>query len=73
MHVKSDLTNGAVTAEIDLPKTAPRTTLLRLRLPDDRKVSSASSDGRDLKVTDQSTIDISDLRGHATIQAKVAR
>jgi hypothetical protein len=41
-RIKSDLKHNRVTAEIDLPSHAPKHTLLRLRLPPDKQIASAT-------------------------------
>ena len=63
--IQSKLSQGIVDVDLDLPtRNPPAKSLLRLRLPDGAKLIG-SSDGE--------TIDISNLHGHATMQAKVSK
>jgi hypothetical protein len=65
-RIKSDLKHNRLTAEIDLPPRAPAHTLLRLRLPDGQKISSAN-----MPTTAPETFDLSGQRGHCSIVVKV--
>jgi hypothetical protein len=71
--ITSAIDEGHVDAEIDLPKTAPGKTLLRLRLPDGATIASASAGGKQLSVADGQTIDLTGLAGHVSIAAKVSK
>ena len=62
LHVKSDLTNNRVTAEIDLPPRAPVRTLLRLRLPAGNQIASAN-----MPTIGPETLDVSGQRGHCRV------
>jgi hypothetical protein len=74
VRVESKLSQGAVTAEVDLPRrNPPRQTALRIRVPEGWRVRSASTEGRELVVDERGTVDISALRGKAVIQFKVKR
>ena len=64
---------GQVTADVDLPnRNPPEKVLLRFRLPDNAKIASASAGDQQLNVTDGQTIDLSKLKGHVTVVAKVS-
>ncbi|HTL30880.1 MAG TPA: hypothetical protein VL282_16740 [Tepidisphaeraceae bacterium] len=68
----SNLSKGNVTVELDLPKTAPAKTLLRLRLPEGWKIESAKAGDQELKI-DNETMDITALRGNVLVTAKVIK
>ena len=71
--IKSDLANHIVTADVDLPeRVRPASTLLRLRLPDGRRIESAKAGDVELKLVGE-TIDLSALKGQVSIRATVAR
>ena len=57
-RIKSDLKHNRVTAEIDLPPRAPKHTLLRLRLPEGQKISSAN-----MPIAAAETLDLSGQEG----------
>jgi hypothetical protein len=61
------LKHNRVTAEIDLPPRAPKHTLLRLRLPDDYKISSAN-----MSITAPETFDLTGQQGHCSVAVKVS-
>jgi hypothetical protein len=67
----SNLSKGEVTVDLDLPKTVPTHTLLRLRLPEGCKIDSMKAGDQTLKV-DGETVDISSLRGKVSLIAKVS-
>jgi hypothetical protein len=69
---KSKLSKGEVTVELDLPKEAPKKTLLRLRLPEGWKIESAEAGDQQLKV-DGETMDITACRGKVSVTAKVGK
>jgi hypothetical protein len=63
-----------VDAEVDLPQhPTPAKTLLRMRLPDDRRIVSARAGDRELDVIEGQTLDLSGLSGHVTIRARVGK
>ena len=68
-----DEKHGEQSAEVDLPKTAPAKTLLRLRLPGNAKLASATAGGKDLNITNGETIDLTGLSGHVSIRTKVGK
>jgi hypothetical protein len=72
--VGSELSQGRVTVRLDLPaRNRPRQTLLRVRVPDGWKVTGAKADGKELKVDKQGTMDVSALKGSATVETRVKR
>jgi hypothetical protein len=71
--IASAIQQGHVDAEIDLPKSPPKRTLLRLRLPDDYHIVSVSAQGQDLKLEKADTIDLTGLTGHISLRAKVSK
>ena len=71
--IESRLKDGMVNIDLDLPKIAPDKTLLRLRLPDPMKVSSAKASGRELKVENGETIDLSGLSGNVRVLTQVKK
>jgi hypothetical protein len=64
--INSDLKHNRVTAEIDMPKRAPARTLLRLRLPAGKKLSSSN-----LPMAGPDMIDLSGQKGHCRVTAKI--
>ncbi|HZQ47960.1 MAG TPA: hypothetical protein VFC07_13160, partial [Verrucomicrobiae bacterium] len=74
IHAQSKLSEGKVTAEIDLPqRNIPKQTLLRIRVPDGWRVTAASAGNAELKVDRQETVDITALRGKALLEFHVSR
>jgi len=74
VRVKSKLSQGKVTADVDLPqRNPPRQTKLRIRVPDGWRVTSAQVDGRALEVDGQGTVDLSPLRGKVIVEFKLKR
>lgn len=72
VQLNSKLKQGEVIAELVLPeRQTPKKTLLRIRVPEGRKVISASAGTQQLKVDDQGTVDISSLKGKASIRFQV--
>ena len=73
LRVQSRLSHGELLAELDLPtRNPPKQALLRLRLPDGWRLTSAKAGDQSLPLDDRGTADISSLKGKATIhyQAK---
>src|SRR5205823_3463497 len=59
MRVRSNLSQGEVIVELDLPqRNTPKQTLLRARVPAGWKVISATAESRNLKVDNEGTVDI---------------
>jgi len=72
LHVQSRLGQGEMVADLDMPaRNTPKQTLLRLRLPDGWRLTSAKADNQALKVDDRGTVDISSFKGKATIRFQV--
>jgi hypothetical protein len=70
----SHLSQGFVKAEVALPeRNAPNKTLLRARLPDGWKITSAAVGADKLSRTDLDTVDLTGLKGKQTIKFVVAR
>jgi hypothetical protein len=68
LRVQSHLSRGELIAELDLPtRHPPKHTLLRLRLPDGWRLTSAKAGDQPLKLDDHGTADISFLKAKATI------
>ncbi|MDB6122636.1 MAG: hypothetical protein JWQ71_1629 [Pedosphaera sp.] len=64
----SHLKLGEVTVDVTAPKRQmPKQTLLRIRLPDGRKVISARVGSQKLSADDQGTVDISGFKGKFTV------
>ena len=65
---------GRVTAVVDMPaRQAPARALLRLRLPDGFRITSARADGRPVPMADPETLDLSGLSGRVQVEATVRR
>jgi hypothetical protein len=65
---------GSVKADVTLPDRNPaEKVLLRLRLPDGEKITSAKAGDTDLKIVDHETLDLSQLKGKVHIVATVAK
>lgn len=74
LRTESRLNAGEVLAQVELPqRNVPDKTLLRVRVPDGWRVISASAGGTDLKVDGLGTVDISSLRGNATVRFEAAK
>jgi hypothetical protein len=71
--ITSKLKDGTIEARIDLPKSQPKKTLLRFRLPNGAKLASATADGKELHIADGETIDLTALKGSVSLQARIAK
>jgi hypothetical protein len=69
---RSDLRNGEVTADVELPDRAPSRKFLRLRLPEGWKVTSASAGNGALTVSGE-TITLPDKPARILLTANVSR
>lgn len=70
----SDLSAGRITAVVKMPvRQAPAKALLRLRVPDDFRISSARADGRPAPMAGPETLDLSGLPGPVHVEAIVRR
>jgi hypothetical protein len=68
VKVQSKLAQGELTADLDLPtRNIPNRTLLRLRVPEGWRVSSAKAGDQSFAVDARGTVDISSLRGRAKL------
>ena len=65
--------DGRGQATVQLPQHPPKSALIRLRLPDVNKITSASAGNHPLKVIDSETMDLTGLTGSITITIKVAK
>ncbi len=74
VSVQSRLSQGELFAELDLPaRNTPKQTLLRLRVPDGWRLTSAKAADQALKVDERGTVDVSSLKGKTTIRFQVKR
>ncbi len=73
--MQSRLSRAEVVANVSLPTRNPaKRTLLRARVPDGWRVTGAQVEGGPaLTADDKGTVDLSALRGNATIRFKVAK
>jgi len=72
--VQSKLSQGEVIAEMDLPqRNQLKQTLLRIRVPDGWRVTSATAGATGLKVDERGTVDVSNLKGKATLRFRVSK
>ena len=74
--IDSAINDGRVNAEVSIPdRNPPEKVLLRLRLPDGRKIDSAEANGKEVAVQQSDngeTIDLSDLKGEVTVRARTS-
>jgi hypothetical protein len=74
--INSALKDGRVHAEVTIPdRNPPEKVLLRLRLPDGRKIASAEANGKQVGVEQSEkgeTIDLSGLKGKVTVRARTS-
>ena len=74
LAVQSRINRGEVLAKLELPtRNAAKQTLLRIRVPDGWRVISATAERRELNVDERGTVDVSSLKGKATVRFRVAR
>jgi hypothetical protein len=74
LRVRSRLSRGEVIAEVSLPeRNAAKQSLLRIRVPERWRVTSASAGAVRLPVDEQGTADISALRGKQTVRFQVVK
>ncbi len=73
--IESKLKSGSIEASIELPqRSQPKKTLLRFRLPDGKKLASATAGDKKLQISnDGETIDLTGLAGAIKVEAKVAK
>ncbi len=74
LHMQSHLKDREVIATVDLPQRNPvQKILLRARVPEGWKVSSATVGDQKLKVDDKGTVDLTGLTGKQTIRFSVRK
>jgi hypothetical protein len=74
VRLQSKLSQGEVVAEVELPaRNQPKQTLLRVRVPDGWKVTSAQTGASQLLVDERGTVDLSGLRGKVTVRFATAK
>lgn len=74
VRVESKLNQGEVIAVVNMPeRNNPRQTLLRIRVPDAWKITTAHAGAFQLKPDESGTVDISKLKGRVTINFGVSR
>ncbi|MBI3877277.1 MAG: hypothetical protein HY300_15195 [Verrucomicrobia bacterium] len=71
LNVQSRLSAGEVVVEFTPPPRVTKQTLLRARVPDGWRVVSAKAGERELKTDASGTVDVSALRGKATVRFAV--
>jgi hypothetical protein len=74
--IESAIKDGRVNAEVTIPdRNPPEKVLLRLRLPDGRKIVSAQANGKELNIEKNDkgeTIDLSGTKGTVTVRARTS-
>lgn len=74
LTMRSDLRAGQVSAEIAMPeRNIPEHTMLRVRLPDGWRITTANSEDQKLGADPQGTVDLSKLKGKVTLRFAVQR
>jgi hypothetical protein len=69
VRVQSKLAQGELIADLDLPtRNPPKQTLLRLRVPDGWRLTSAKTAEQTLQADDRGTVDVSALKGKASLR-----
>ncbi len=72
--VQSKLNSGEIIADVDLPqRQTPKHTLLRIRVPDGWRVISATVGSDKLSADPRGTVDISSLKGKASLRFHVEK
>ena len=71
--MRSNLKKGEVIAEVTAPPRPPKSFLLRARLPEGWKATSAEIGGRELPIGADGTVDITGSKGQFTIRFAVRR
>jgi hypothetical protein len=72
-EIESQIANGGVSATVNVPDRTPGKLLIRFRLPDNRKLTSATADGKELNISNGDTVDLTGLKGTIQVQAKVGK
>ncbi len=74
VSVESRLSRGEVIAQVEMPgRNKPNVALLRIRVPEGWRVTSARAGSEDLQVDERGTVDITALKGRKTIRFGVAK
>ena len=74
VRAESHLADGHVTATVELPsRNAPRRTLLRARVPEGWRVTSARVGSEDLRVDDRGTVDLTGRKGTVVVRFAVKK
>ncbi|MBI5772807.1 MAG: hypothetical protein HZA89_03570 [Verrucomicrobia bacterium] len=74
VRVESRLQRGEVLAQVELPaRHEPRKTLLRLRVPDGWRVTTAETGGRKLDVDASGAMDLTGLKGGVSLRCAVEK
>jgi hypothetical protein len=74
VRVKSNLAEGNVVAEVQLPeRNTPKHTFLRIRLPEGWKTTGAKAGTQKLQPDAKATVDLTNLRGKQSIRFDVAK
>ena len=74
VRVQSRLAQGALLVELDLPtRNSPKQSLVRLRVPEGWRVTSAKAGDQILQVDQRGTVDVSPLRGKASLRVQAER
>ncbi len=72
MAIRSHLSEGRLSVDLDLPPARPSSTRLRLRLPGSHAPQSASTGTQTLTAAPDGSFDLTDLRGRLTLDVNVA-
>jgi hypothetical protein len=74
VRLESKLNQGQVRGEVDLPsRNPPKRTLLRIRVPDGWRVTSANAGATQLKFDHRGTIDLSTLQGKVVLEIAASK
>jgi hypothetical protein len=74
VRAESHLASGSVTATVELPtRNAPRRILLRARVPEGWRVTSARLGSETLQVDDRGTVDLTGRKGTVVVRFAVKK
>jgi hypothetical protein len=74
VRVQSKLAQGELVADLDLPtRNTPKQTLLRVRVPEGWRVTSAKGADQSLHVDNRGTVDVSSLKGKSSVRFEAER
>jgi hypothetical protein len=74
VRVQSRLSASEIIVEVDPPqRQSPKQALLRIRVPDGWRITSAQAASKKLSPDAQGTVDISDLKGKSTLHFRVQK